>query len=247
MRLPLRTYLLLYLVVILSACTNTQRETPTSERSIMIESDGWILTGRLLAEPSREPRPIALLLHKASGTSAEYQQLQSALLDRGIASLAIDLRGHGESTNLGSFDPEDRTTRAILDGTERDVIAVHKWIHESAMFDPDRVAVVGASYSAERAAEAGRDYKYGAAYVQLSPGSITDLTIESIDGTSLPWLFIRGEIEFSFFDEIFDLIEEKSQSAEIWIEPGRGHATDLLALHPDLNERLADWISARLR
>jgi len=32
--------------------------------------------------------------------------MAEALADRDIASLRIDLRGHGESTSLGTFDPE---------------------------------------------------------------------------------------------------------------------------------------------
>jgi hypothetical protein len=56
--------------------------------------------------------------------------------------------------------------------------------------DPARLAVVGSSYSGEAMMEAGRATGWAAAYVGLSPGSLSDESIAAIDRERLPWLLV---------------------------------------------------------
>jgi len=63
-------------------------------------ADGLILRGTLrypAASPPRAGFPLAVLAHQYPATRDSYAPLVSDLLAAGIATLAFDLRGHGES------------------------------------------------------------------------------------------------------------------------------------------------------
>ena len=175
-----------------------------------------------------------------------YKELALQLAARGIASLRLDLRGHGESTNLGRFVPGERQRSPLIWDAEVDVTAAHQYLRSHARIDGDRIGIVGASYSGEEMAEAGRVDGYAQGYVTLSPGSFSEESIESIDASGVPWLFIISKNE-RYLQEITAMLQAQSQTVEIVIVPGARHATDILEAHPDMAERIAVWLAQRLR
>ena len=213
------------------------------ETRVVLESDGWQLVGDLVLPVGNRPAPAVLMLNQAAGTRMAYEGLARLLAERGFASLRIDLRAHGESTNLGRFVPGDGT---MLVGSERDVAVAHEFLRSHAAIDGERIGVVGASYSGESMAEAGRDHRYAQAYVALSPGSFSDESLAAIDPSGVPWLFVQSR-EDRFLQGFDFQIDSASTTAEMVILPRSGHASDLLAMHSDLPERLANWLAARLR
>ena len=94
--------------------------------------------------------------------------------------------------------------------------------------------------------EAGRTFGYAQAYVALSPGSFSDESIEAIDASGVPWLFVAARDE-RFLQEITAAVRERSRTVELVVVPGTGHATNLLVEYPDLAERIAVWLARRLR
>jgi pimeloyl-ACP methyl ester carboxylesterase len=176
----------------------------TDER-VVLESDGWQLMGEWRAPPARERVPAALLLHRAAGSRGEYAALADALARRGVASLRLDLRGHGESDNLGRFEEPFAENRHILEKTYRDVDTALGWIKAHPAVAASSVAVAGASYSGEAIGEARREGgESAAAYVILSPGSFSDASIAEVDRSDVPWLFMRttqeDEVSLPFID-----------------------------------------------
>lgn len=130
--------------------------------------------------------------------------------------------------------------------------AALRWIAARPRVDSDRVAVVGASYSGEAIGEALRGGgDAAAAYVMLSPGSFSDASIALIDPSEASWLFVRtteeSEVSVRFVDAVFDAIEAESQSAELRVVSGAGHATHILDEHPSIVEDIADWLARQLR
>ena len=91
-------------------CVPTVHAQVAGETRVVLASDGWRLVGDLLLPTMEHPAPAVLMLNKADGTRAAYEGLARLLAERGIASLRIDLRAHGESTNLGRFVPGDATS-----------------------------------------------------------------------------------------------------------------------------------------
>jgi pimeloyl-ACP methyl ester carboxylesterase len=229
----------------------------TAEDRLEIASEGWTLIGDLVVPDDQSPNAIALLLHKAAGDRSDYAVMAEALAARDIASLRIDLRGHGESTNLGAFDPElsrymNEDDQEIVRNFEliragdRDIVAVMRWLGTQAQLAALPLVVVGSSYTGEEMVEAAQRTRFADIYVALAPGSFSSQSIAAVDPSGVPWLFVRAETELPFFPELFKAIEEGSESAEIWLLPGEGHATDLFDHNPDLHLRLIDWITKRL-
>jgi dienelactone hydrolase len=222
-----------------------------ASEAVVIENDGWRLYGDLeipAASAASAAVPAVLMLNQAAGNRQAYEGLAAALAIKGIASLRLDLRGHGESTNLGEFRPENATAEdreTYIWNADADVIAAHRFLSNHADIDSARVGIVGASYSGEEMAEAGRNTQYAAAYVALSPGSFSDESISAMDPSSVPWLFIVSRNE-RFLHEIAAKVQATTSSVEILYLPGNEHATDLLASHPALAERIAAWLAAHL-
>ena len=224
---------------------------------IEIESEGWVLVGDLVVPDNGAPRAFALLLHKAAGDRSAYEEMSGTLAAGGIASLRIDLRGHGESTNLGAFDPGisrylDEDDPAIVRNFEligagdRDVVSIMGWLDARSELARLPLVVIGSSYTGQEMVEAAEITRFADIYVALAPGSFNAESIAAIDPSGVPWLFVRAEVELPFFPDLFTAIDAGSENAEIWLLPGEGHATDLFDHNPDLHNRLTDWIEERL-
>lgn len=195
---------------------------------------------------SDEPVPAVLMLNKAAGSRTAYVELAECLFDRGIASLRLDLRGHGESVNLGRFVPGEHERDPMIWDAEAGVIAAQEYLASVPRIRSDRIAIVGASYSGEEAAEAGRLAGHAQAYVELSPGSFSDESIAGIDSSGVPWLFVVSNNE-RHLKEIEAEVRRRSNSVEMVILPGEAYASNLLAVHRGLAERIAVWLEAHLK
>ena len=225
----------------------------TVVRRVEVESDGWRLVGDLTLPPADRARPGAgagarvpavLLLNGADRDRRAYEPLAAHLAARGVASLRLDLRRHGESVNLGRAVPGMRGPG----GAERDVAAAHRFLSALPGIDQARVGVVGASYSGEAMAVAARSGDgYARAYVALSPGSFSEASMDAIDAGGAAWWIIRSNDE-RFVKEWLDQgVRARSRTAEVTVvDAGSAHATDILAMRPELAPRIAEWLAARL-
>ena len=225
---------------------NAFAQTMTAQESrIIVNHDGWELIGDLRLPDQDGQKPVVLMLNQADGDRMVYEQLAIHLSDRGVASLRIDLRGHGESTNIGAFVPGEHRRDPLIWDAEQDVVAVHDYLKSHVDIDASKIAIVGASYSGEEMAEAARLHEPASAYVALSPGSFSEASIANIDESGVPWLLVTAKHD-RFLQEITASIQAQSEATEIIILPGRGHATNLLQEVDGLAERLAVWLAEKL-
>ena len=237
------------LILFLQVGPPTAGKGSAPDKRIKLKSDGWEIFGDLRIPESKKPVPAVILLNKIYDTRKVYEGLADQLEKRGIASFRVDLRAHGESINKGKFGPpfgEDPKMRALIAGTENDITVAANFLKSHAKIAAERIGFVGASYSGERMAKAGRKGKYGKAYVALSPGDFSDESIEAIDESKIPWFFIRSVDERSFFNELFAAIRQKSKTARVMELPGKHHATRILTHHPEMAEIIAVWFKQKL-
>jgi len=241
----------LSLLLLAGACSGgpADRGAPEGSIGVTVVSDGWQLIGDLVRGSPAASAPAVLLLNQAGGARAAYAPLAGALARRGIASLRIDLRGHGESVNLGAFVPGEADALDLLKGTEHDVAAALSFLAHSAGIDSTRIAVVGASYSGEIAVLATRRERPAQAYVLLSPGSLSAASVEWLDRLDAPWLFVASRLErMRAVRDVIEMVLKSARRADVvLLARPSGHATDLLENHPGLAEQLAAWLSARLQ
>ncbi len=236
-----RTFLVLAILI-------TTANAAGQEERVVIQSDGWELVGDLLIPAENASGAAVLMLNQAAGDRKPYEKLATELAERGIASLRLDLRAHGESTNLGEFIPAlitDQDRETIIWNADDDVVAAHRFLQDHPAVDANRIAIVGASYSGEEMAEAGRNTEYALAYVALSPGSFSDESIADMDSSGASWLFIVTKNE-RFLTDIVAKVHEQTRSVEILYLPGDKHATDILDDRADMAIRIAVWLASTI-
>lgn len=223
-------------------------QAPPALSSVTLQSDQWLLKGDFVAAAGAGRRPAVLLLNKAAGDRTAYQSLANELARRGVHSLRLDLRGHGESVNAGRFTPGQTGAEELLSGSDRDVLAALAWLRSRREVDRSRLAVVGASYSGEAMAQAARGSgAYAKAYVALSPGSFSEDSARAADASGARWLMIVGERErSSAVRAAAELFRQTARKGEVWTLDADAHATDLLVARAELPARLAEWIAAAL-
>ncbi len=166
---------------------------PQQEIVSLTTSDGKAIAGIITRPATGSCLPAALLLHQFGNDKSQWNAHLPAFIAAGYVTLAIDLRGHGES------DPQDGAFNDLLtdpDQAPLDVQAAIAHLMGDDAVDPARVGVVGTSIGANLAVvAASQDLGVGAT-VALS----TRLTpVESLLGGAAvslgPLLCYAGETD----------------------------------------------------
>lgn len=214
-------------------------------RTIVISNGGWNLVADVVIPRAAGGIPAVILLNKANGNRHAYKKLAEYLAAHGIASVRVDLRGHGDSINRGKFVPFQENSDEIMLGADTDIWAVAQHVQKMKSIDPLRIGIVGASYSGEEMALAARKHGYNRAYVALSPGSFSDESLEAIDGSKSYWLFVRS-VEERSMRTFVERLHEKSKTSQMIEVPGTKHATDIIESNPEIAEMIAVWFKNKL-
>lgn len=210
------------------------------ENKVVIESEGWQLVGNLELPEGKGPFPAVLLLHQFNRTRSVYTGLAKELSQRGIASLRIDLRGHGESTNKG------RVHRDMLMNTWPDVVAALKYMKSLDEINSDKIGTVSASYSGEAVAHAGREIGYPAANVVLSSSTMTAESIAALKDSEAQWWFVAAKDDPGAARNM-EKAADSAKFAELKLFESGGHGTNLFGPYPELVTEIADWLAAKLK
>jgi len=133
--------------------------------------DGVKIVGTFYAA-TKENSPAVLLLHQYGGSRSNYKNLAGQFQSNGIAVLAIDGRGFGESTRKtdGSRVAASQSDEAVT-GMKSDVAAAVKFLGEQRAVDKNKIGIVGASYSSSLAIIYAAENSAIKAVALLSPGT----------------------------------------------------------------------------
>ena len=111
--------------------------------AVSFPSNDGVEVSALFGAPEADSLPVVILLHDLGGNKSDWlgaTDTYVALLERGYAVLAIDMRGHGQ-TPL----PEGRQVLELID-IELSFLDVHAalvWLQSQSKVDVSRIAVVG--------------------------------------------------------------------------------------------------------
>jgi uncharacterized protein len=115
------------------------------EEVVKFQVDGQTVVGTL-ALPEGGPAPVVLLFHGFTGTRNElpvtntkegvFQRTARLLAEKGVASLRIDFRGSGESSDIAFADTTFE--KQIADG-----IAAIKFVEGDARVDGQKLGIIG--------------------------------------------------------------------------------------------------------
>jgi alpha-beta hydrolase superfamily lysophospholipase len=181
-----------------------------------------------------------LLVHMLSRTHADWGGLPELIRDAGITALAIDLRGHGQS----SGSPQD------LQAMAGDVRAAALWLSTRPNVRGDQIAIVGASLGASLALLAAVNVPQVRAIALVSPsldyrGLRTDNALVKRLGSRSIWLAASDQDPLAL-RSLRDISAEPSGPREQHVSTVLAHGTALLDKDGDVARSLVDWLRRSL-
>jgi pyridoxine 5-phosphate synthase len=211
-----------------------------SGRPVTVSSaDGVTIAGEYF-EASSRPAPGVLLVHMLSKSRSDWRDLPERIRDAGINALAIDLRGHGQS----SGSPQD------LQAMVKDVRAAAQWLATQPNVRGDSIAIVGASLGASLALLASVDVPEVRAIALLSPsldyrGLRTDTALIKRLGPRSIWLAASAGDPLAL-RTVRDIAAAPSGPREQHVSSAVAHGTALLDRDTDVARVLVDWLRRSL-
>ena len=222
--------------------------TTSDSESVQIVGDFYMADDR-----GRKPA-VVILLHMYKTDRSTYAPLIAALNKRGIAALAIDLRGHGESiepTSAQLAERVDQRERKVFQDMKYDVQGAYTWLAEKDEVDLSRVGLVGASVGCTVAFRYAIDDKSVDVIVALSPGRRymkirSEPDLKKIEGRSI--LFVSPESEIDNANALKKAYEEaeiKMVSGQT-ADGGNIHGTRMFGAVDGIEAYIAGYLAGRL-
>lgn len=137
--------------------------------------DGQLLTGSLympkVSKKTTAPSPAALLIHDASKSRSDFQELASYLQKKGFAVLSMDLRGHGDSeTAECCFErADDKGKENLWSLSARDVDAAVGFLLAQDNVHSSNLSIFGVGSGASLAVRHANDDENVRAVVLVDP------------------------------------------------------------------------------
>jgi pimeloyl-ACP methyl ester carboxylesterase len=224
-----------------------------------VTADGIGIVGAYFPATAADA-PAVILLHGLGQTRADWAPLISPLLTNGLSVLALDLRGHGQSTRRMTADGEESVDYLKFRPNDYqtlllDVNAAYDWLAKHPGHTPRRIGLVGAAIGANVAARYATLNEDLAVLALLSPtinteGLRTDDVITQI--RSIPLRIVVSRYDPLPFESCKHLIELRraaelaTDSRELVICSGFLHGTEMLRRVEDLPATLAQWLAKQL-
>ena len=182
--------------------------------------------------------PAVLLLPMYGGRRQDWDSIAESLQQAGFASLALDLRGQGDTGGT-----EDWTLAVD------DVAAAQDWLAARPEVDPQRRGTVGASIGANLAlAHAARDPDVRAVAL-LSPG--LDYFRVSLEGLMELYgdrsiLLVASEKDGYSAETVATLADGAGGQSELVVYPGGAHGTEMFFTQSSLLDTLIEFLRSSL-
>ncbi len=199
------------------------------------------------AAGNAEKSPAMVCVHMLGKTRKEYNSLTKQLSEIGIASLAIDIRGHGDSKMGGKIRYSSFSDKQWNECV-KDVNAAIGWLISRDNIDKRFLGLIGASIGANFVIKAGsrREVKI---VVALSPGlEYHGVQIEK-DAAKMhekPVYVVVTDGDKYAFETATKLAQIMQKQVEIEVIHERDyHGTDMFRI-PAFQEGLINWIGNHL-
>jgi dienelactone hydrolase len=127
---------------------------PTSSEMALTSPDGFALKGTLTLPASKSKVPVVILAHQFRSDRSGWAPLTERLAARGIGTLALDLRGHGASSQRGGAEVTvtgDFVASAKTVGFDQiptDLAQAAAWLRKQPGVDGRRIGLAGSSVGA---------------------------------------------------------------------------------------------------
>lgn len=127
---------------------------PTVREMSLTTPDDYVLSGTLTVPEGRGKHPAVILVHQFQSDRNGWAPLIEKLNERGLATLTLDLRGHGQSTQQGgaavsitaAYMPSAETVG--FDQIPSDLALVASWLRKQKGIDGRHLGLAGSSEGA---------------------------------------------------------------------------------------------------
>jgi dienelactone hydrolase len=237
--LVLRSVAALLLVLMLLP---EQRLSAGSQRVTIRTDDGVSLVATWYEPGTRAPAVI--LVHMLHKSRRDWDAVASRLAAEGIGALALDLRGHGESS--GTLAEGETTDYSVL---VRDLNAARHYLSTRTDVQPSKMGIAGASIGANLAVLQAAADPAITSIALLSPS--TDYRGLRIDAAmkkyaARPALLVASDDDPYASRTVKELQKAGTGTREALILNHAGHGTVMLGRDPDLARTLVDWFRRTL-
>jgi len=244
-----RFFFCLIFLITLLCCTPLGQA--ATDRVKLTAADGYRITGILSRPAQGDGRMGVVLLHMYRHDKKSWQPLVAELDRRGVASLAIDMRGHGESSIGPGGDDANRVMErdtAFFNAMHLDAEAAVRYLIDQA--GCSKIGLVGASVGCSVAIDtAVRGQVPVAAVVVMTPGSdyLGVPTLQHIDNwPGSPLLILSSSEEKERGAEvIFRKLEKQGAELVIFAQTDI-HGTNMFGRVDGVAGRIANWLSGKL-
>lgn len=179
-----------------------------------------------------------LLLHMLNSDKSSYKQLAALLASKGYSTLAIDFRGHGDSSlDVASFEDSD-----FLD-FEKDIEAAALMLNKQ---NKELFAIVGASIGANIALQYGIK-KDIPKLILLSPG----LNYRGITTAEAAKNIKREVFTLVSHEDTYSLESSKALHdimagrSRLEVASNAGHGTEIISNKPEIQHTIANFIEGK--
>ena len=188
-----------------------------------------------------------ILLHMMPADRRSWKVVADDLQARGISSLAIDLRGHGEST--GGPEGYKAFTDAEQQKSALDVRAAWQWL-ETRGAQATHTMLAGASIGANLALRHLSEHSTMVGAVLLSPGLdyhgvTTEDAVQNLAVHQHVLIAVSEEDEYAFLSSK-KLHQLNGSIVELVEREGLGHGTHMLEKSMELFQEVTDWMNKYL-
>jgi len=208
--------------------------------------EGVLVHARYFA-PQGEPRGGVVYLHQPGRTSADWEYVAGKLSELGLAGLAPDLRGHGQSVSTVGGDPINRELFGPDDfnAMSLDVAAAVDYLRDDRAMADGGLHLVGADVGASAALMYSVEDPEVHSLAMLSPGLMYDHvdTVGQVAAYGQRPLLMVVSVEDGYAVKSADVLGREAKGIyHLEMYYGVGHGTKMLNREPGLEPLLTGWL-----
>lgn len=209
-------------------------------RAVTLTSADGVSVAGAFFEAQNRPAGGVVLVHMLGRSKDDWAEVADRLQQAGLNVLAIDLRGHGQSSG----------SAASLGVMAGDVRAAVEWLQTRPGVRPDRIGIAGASLGANLALVVAAALPSVRAVALVSPsldyrGVRIDAGMLKRYGARPAWLAASADDPYAL-RTLRELATDTSGPREQRVTTVAGHGTKILTADPSLGRELVDWLGRTL-
>ena len=196
-----------------------------------------------IPETLSEPLPVVIFVHQGGSTRREWESVAKRVFRQGMATLAYDIRGHGQSsgrwTNAWYDDP---------DNAPEDLKAAIEYAKNLARVADNRVAVVGSSVGGNLACVASARYGIKTAVaISHKTSAVFNLAgVDSLAFRSIYHISSQGDQGGQRARWATELFEQTAEPHKLEITRGSDHGVAVFRTAPTVPDRILQWLQDTL-